>query len=160
MTGENNKQIPDRTGPKQRAISEDGIVWMCLFLAWAVALAATLGALFIGEVMGQTPCIMCWYQRAFMFPLAVILGVAAFRCDPTVWRYALPLTGFGALIALYHSLLYGGLITEALAPCRQGASCTSADMTVFGQLPLPMLSLGSFLGIAILTLIAQRRTRT
>ena len=26
------------------------------YLAWLIALAATLGALFIGEVMGRTPC--------------------------------------------------------------------------------------------------------
>lgn len=160
MNGENNKQIPDRAGQEQRAISGDSITWICLFLAWAVALVATLGALFIGEVMGQTPCIICWYQRVFMFPLAVILGVAAFRNDPAVWRYALPLSGVGTVIALYHFLLYSGLVTEALQPCGKGPSCTSADMTVFGQVPLPILSLGSFLGIAILTLIPQRRTRT
>jgi signal peptidase II len=30
-----------------------------------------------GEVMG-TPCVLCWYQRIGMFPLAVILGVGVF----------------------------------------------------------------------------------
>ena len=44
-------------------------------LAWAVALASTLAVLFIGEVPGQMPCLLCWYQRAFMFPLAIILGL-------------------------------------------------------------------------------------
>lgn len=158
MNGDKNKRVPNRTDRKQKAVTEVSVTWMCLFVAWAVALVATLGALFIGEVMGQTPCIMCWYQRVFMFPLVVILGVAAFQNDPAVWRYALPLAGVGALIAFYHSLLYSGLITEALQPCGKGPSCASADMTVFGQVPLPMLSLGSFLGISILTLIAQRRT--
>ena len=50
--------------------------WNSLFIAWLVALAATLGALFIGEIMGQVPCQLCWYQRIAMFPLALILGVA------------------------------------------------------------------------------------
>jgi disulfide bond formation protein DsbB len=42
---------------------------------------STFAALFIGEVMGMTPCQLCWYQRILMFPLAVILGMAAFGND-------------------------------------------------------------------------------
>ena len=40
--------------------------WTLLLLAWLVATTATLGALFIGEVMGMTPCVLCWYQRIFL----------------------------------------------------------------------------------------------
>ena len=52
-----------------------------LYIAWAIALAATLGALFIGEVLGQAPCHLCWYQRIAMFPLALILGLATLSGD-------------------------------------------------------------------------------
>ena len=52
--------------------------WHCS-AAWAIAFVSTLGALFVGEVMGQTPCNHCWHQRAFMFPLAVMLNISAFR---------------------------------------------------------------------------------
>ena len=52
-----------------------------LYLAWLVALASTLGALFIGEVLGQTPCVLCWFQRAFMFPLAIVLGLGLWWRD-------------------------------------------------------------------------------
>uniref|UniRef100_UPI002FC682D4 disulfide bond formation protein B n=2 Tax=unclassified Hydrogenophaga TaxID=2610897 RepID=UPI002FC682D4 len=55
--------------------------WAVLVVAWGVALVSTLGALFLGEVMGMTPCLLCWYQRIFMFPLALILGMAAFAED-------------------------------------------------------------------------------
>lgn len=48
---------------------------MALVLAWIVSLVATLAVLFIGEVLGQTPCVLCWFQRAFMFPLVVVLGL-------------------------------------------------------------------------------------
>ncbi len=34
--------------------------WGWLSAAWAVALVSTLAALFIGEVMGMTPCQLCW----------------------------------------------------------------------------------------------------
>ena len=58
--------------------------------AWLIALVSTLGALFLGEVMGRTPCVLCWYQRIAMFPLAVVLGIACYLSDLNVRRYALP----------------------------------------------------------------------
>jgi disulfide bond formation protein DsbB len=131
--------------------------WSLVFSAWLVALAASLGALFIGEVMGQLPCNLCWYQRAFMFPLVIILAVASFNGDCGGWRYGLPLTAIGALIAGFHSLTYAGLLPTAIQPCGEGPSCSSADMTIFGGLPLPYLSLVAFLGIAALLILARRR---
>ncbi|MDZ7874019.1 MAG: disulfide bond formation protein B [Rhizobium sp.] len=137
----------------------DGAAWISLFMAWTVALAATLGALFVGEVMGQTPCLLCWYQRVFMFPLAVVLGVAVFKGDREVWRYALPLAVAGLLIAGYHVLLYAGLIPEAVVPCGKGPSCSDAQMTIFGGLlPLPILSLLAFTAISLLMLHSRKET--
>ena len=57
------------TNPANRAA-------IALTLAFLIALATTLSALFIGEVLGKMPCTLCWYQRIAMFPLVVILGVA------------------------------------------------------------------------------------
>lgn len=132
-------------------------VWGFLFTAWIIALAATLGALFIGEIMGQTPCNLCWHQRVFMFPLAVILAVASFRGDAAVWQYALPVAVLGWLIAAFHTLLYIGVIPEAIKPCGLGVSCSGANMTILGWLPLPFLTLAAFTSIAILLVLAQRR---
>lgn len=158
MNRRSDTQIAEPVISKQIVVGADGSAWISLFLAWAIATLSTLAVLFVGEVMGQTPCIMCWFQRAFMFPLAVILSVAAFRSDFAVCRYSIPLAGMGALFAFYHSLLYIGVISEDLSPCSQGVSCASDDMTLFGLLPLPFLSFGSFLGIAALTYFANRRT--
>ncbi|MBL8583387.1 MAG: disulfide bond formation protein B [Rhizobiaceae bacterium] len=142
-----------------KAASEADLLWSKLFVAWLVALAATLGALFIGEVMGQTPCLLCWYQRAFMFPLTIVLAVGAFRSDSGTWRYGLPLAVIGGGIALYHSLLYAGVIAEALEPCGQGPSCTDAAMTIFGILPLPFISFAAFAAVTILLLLTTRTTK-
>lgn len=131
--------------------------WGVLFAAWMIAVAATLGALFIGEIMGQTPCVLCWHQRAFMFPLAVILGVASFRGDARVWIYAAPIALIGLLVAAYHTLLFFGLITEALQPCGKGPSCSDAKMTIVG-LPIPLLSLLAFAIILGLLAVARKRS--
>ncbi len=134
--------------------------WSLLYLAWLIAIVASFGALFIGEVMGQTPCSLCWQQRAFMFPLAIMLAIACFRADTAVWRYALPLAALGAAIALFHSLLYAGLIPEGIQPCSQGPSCASAEMTILGLLPLPYLSLAAFLAIALALFASKSKAKS
>ena len=86
--------------------------WTWLLLAWLVASVATLGALFLGEVMGMTPCVLCWYQRAFMFPLAIVLGVATYLDDRRGALYALWLAVPGLGVAGYHTLLVAGCVTS------------------------------------------------
>lgn len=132
--------------------------WILLFAAWIVSLAATLGALFIGEVMGQAPCILCWFQRAFMFPLALILAVACWRADAEIWRYALLLAGIGGLIAAFHVLQYFGMVPSRLEPCGTGPSCTGSEMTIMGWLPIPIMSLAAFAAIAVLLLRLRGRS--
>lgn len=134
--------------------------WGMLFAAWIIALAATFGALFIGEVMGQMPCVLCWYQRVFMFPLAIVLAVACFRPDSSGWVYALPLAVVGWLVAGYHLLLYTGAISEEVTPCGAGPSCSDANMTIFGGVPIPLLSFGAFTAIMLLLLIFRKGTDT
>lgn len=132
--------------------------WPLLLAAWLLALMATLSVLFVGEVMGQAPCNLCWFQRAFMFPLVVILGVACYLSDSAAWRYALPVAILGWMVALYHNLLYFKILPEAIKPCGAGPSCSGSDMTVLGNLPLPLLSLIVFSAIIYSLLLVRRRS--
>lgn len=122
--------------------------WTLRFAAWLVAALATAGALFLGEVMGMTPCVLCWYQRIAMFPLVVILGLGLLEADQRSLRYAWPLIAVGGLIALYHCLVFWGLVAEGLVPCGKGSSCADADVQLAGWLPIPLLSLVAFTTIA------------
>jgi len=134
----------------------NGTSWMLLFAAWLVAAVSTLGSLFFSEVMELIPCVLCWYQRIFMFPLAIILLVGLFPLDKKVVKYALPIAIIGLLFTVYHCLLFFGFIPENLQPCSQGISCADDNMELFGFLPIPLLSLTSFLIIIVLLL----KTRT
>jgi disulfide bond formation protein DsbB len=131
--------------------------WILLFAAFTLALGASVAVLFVGEVLGQAPCNLCWFQRAFMFPLAVILGVGAVQSDTAVIAYGLALAGIGWLIAGFHSLLYAGIIPEAIKPCTAGPSCSGDAMTILGGLPLPVLSLLTFTTIIALLILAHRK---
>ena len=92
--------------------------WHLLVFAWLMAAAATASALFIGEVMGMAPCVLCWYQRIAMYPLVLIAGTGIVMRDPHWKAYALPLALAGLAVSIYHNLLYYGLIPESIAPCK------------------------------------------
>jgi disulfide bond formation protein DsbB len=133
-------------------------LWAFLFAAWLLATLAALGALFLSEVMGLAPCVLCWWQRVFMFPLVIILALALFPPDQKVIRYALPLALIGLLLAGFHLLLMMGVIPEALAPCRQGIPCKTVQIEWFGFVTIPLMSFVTFLTIAGLLLAANRKS--
>jgi len=123
-----------------------------LFFAWIVSMIATLGSLFFSDVMLFPPCVMCWYQRICMYPLTIILLVALSSGDKNVYKYAIPLALIGLFFAVYHNLLYFGILPEAAAPCSQGVSCTSDYVNWFGFITIQFLSLVAFSIITTLLL--------
>ncbi len=131
--------------------------WTLLFLCWLLAGASSLGSLFFSEIMELPPCILCWYQRVFLFPLVFIFSTGLFSCDSSVVRYSLPLAVAGWLVALYHNLLYTGIIPESIQPCSKGVSCTDDALGLFGFVTIPMLSLFAFSLLIALLLIIKRR---
>ena len=132
-------------------------MWTYTFLAWVVALLATLGSLFFSEVMLFPPCVLCWYQRICMYPLLVILPAGLFPLDKRVIRFSLPLATVGLVIAFYHNLLYYKILPENAAPCRAGISCTTAHIEWLGFITIPFLSLISFTLIITFLLVALRK---
>ena len=130
--------------------------WTILFICWLLVSASTLGSLFFSEIMLFPPCILCWYQRIFLFPLVFIFATGLFSCDKSVVRYGLPLAAAGWLVALYHNLLYSGIIPKSIQPCSRGVSCTEDYIDLFGFLTIPMLSLLAFSAILALLLILNR----
>lgn len=131
--------------------------WIIIFIAWLLATAGTLGSLFFSEVMEFAPCTLCWYQRIFLYPLVITLGIGLFPLDKGAIKYSLPLVVIGWLFAFYHNLLYHGIIPKSLAPCKQGVSCTETYIDLFGFLTIPMLSLILFTVIIALLISAKRR---
>jgi disulfide bond formation protein DsbB len=123
----------------------EGSSEMLLYAAWFVGLTATVGSLFFSEVMELPPCVLCWYQRIAMYPLVVVLGAGIIMRDyARVKFYALPLAAAGLAIAIYHNLLYYGIIPESITPCTQGISCTSRQIEWLGFITIPLLSLTAF----------------
>jgi len=136
------------------------IDWMLIFTCWLLATVGTLGSLFFSEVMGLKPCVLCWYQRIFMYPLVIIFLVGLFPLDRAVFRYALPVAIVGWLFAVYHYLVYSGYIPENLQPCSEDISCAEINLELFGLVTIPMMSILSYTAIIVLLFVFRRRTRT
>jgi len=127
---------------------------------WIMAFISTLGSLFFSEVMKLPPCVLCWYQRIFMYPLVFILTVGILRQDRNLQAYIQPLVVMGAAFAFYHNLLYYNVIPESFSPCVQGISCTSRQIEWFGFITIPLLSLLAFLFIALLGYFEWKKEKT
>ena len=74
-------------------------------LGGLVAVLATAGSLWFSEGANFPPCELCWYQRIAMYPLAVILPIAAVRRDDGVRIYGLALAGIGLAISAWHNYI-------------------------------------------------------
>lgn len=132
---------------------------MIIYLAWIQSIVATLGSLYFSEVMKFPPCVLCWYQRIFMYPLVFILAVGMVRKDKKIHTYVLPLSLTGLSIAIYHNLLYYQILPESVAPCVAGVSCTTKFIQWFGFVTIPLLSLIAFSVITICMLLHLHRSK-
>lgn len=119
--------------------------------AWLTALVATVGSLFFSEVMGFVPCSLCWYQRIFVYPIAVLLTLGVYRGDRQAVVYSFPLAALGWLFAFYHNLLMWGIIPETASPCRSGIPCSTGYIEYFGFITIPLLSFVALSLLLILT---------
>lgn len=137
----------------------DAAVQQPLFAVWLISLLAVLGSLFLSEVMRLPPCVLCWYQRIFMYPLVVVTTVGLLWRDPGALRYAWPLAAGGLAVAVYHNLLYYHLIPESITPCTTGVSCADRQIEWLGFITIPLLSLAAFTLIVATLYICQQRLR-
>ena len=129
------------------------------YVAWIIALVATVGSLFFSEVMELPPCVLCWYQRIAMYPLVFVLGTGIVLRDARLKIYALPLCLVGLAISVYHNLLYYGIIPESITPCTEGISCTSRQIEWLGFITIPLMALTAFVGIAICLIIYRTKEK-
>ena len=127
-------------------------------LAAAVAWVATGGSLYLSEIAGFVPCELCWYQRIAMYPLAVVLTVAALRRDREVWRTVSPIAALGGAVSVWHIAIERN---PALGgACDPEAPCALKWVEEFGFLTLPTMALIGFVTIVVLALVAHRSAPT
>lgn len=119
--------------------------------AFAIALSALIVSLYV-QSTGLEPCVLCWWQRIFIYPLVILIPVGLWLKDRNLALYTLPLAALGALVALYHTLIYYRLVSEGFVPCVINNPCTALLPTFFG-FNLITASLASFIALIVLLFI-------
>lgn len=128
-----------------------------IYLAWLVALVATAGSLYLSEVLHYEPCRLCWFQRIFMYPQVILLGIAAYKNDRQIIPYVLPLSIIGGSISIYHYSEQKIPTLAKLLPCKVGVPC---NVDYLGQgwlgfITIPFMALVAFVLIVWLLLAAR-----
>lgn len=127
-----------------------------LLLSWIAALIATLGSLYFSEVLHYIPCTLCWYQRIFMYPLTIILGIAVYRNDLVIYKYVLPISIIGMLISGYHTVLQKVPYLQQFEMCTTGVPCSKDYLNWLGFITIPLMAFVAFTIITICLFIVSR----
>ncbi len=110
--------------------------------ALVLAIAGTLGSLFLSLGMGLKACPLCFYQRTFIMAAAAVLliGLAVDRTRPALFcLLSLPLALAGLGVATFHEYL---VITDVL-------ECPKALLGL-GTAPAQSLAVFSALTVSVL----------
>ncbi len=131
-----------------------------LHAAFAAAALSVLGGLIYSEIIGYAPCKLCWIQRIFMYPTALLLGMALWgrhKGSPALIDASFILTIIGGAVALYQYFLQLGVVPEGLcAALGSSVSCAERFVMEFGYITIPLMALSSFLLIILLLRLARQ----
>jgi len=119
-------------------------------LSFGLALLATAGSLYMSNVLGWTPCKLCWYQRIAIYPLVALFGTALFLDRQDVREYVIPLLLVGIPVAAYHYAIQR-MEQFTSAGCSVFTVKCSTEYTFhFGYINISMLALTVQLAVLVL----------
>jgi disulfide bond formation protein DsbB len=123
-----------------------------------VAVLATAASLWYSEVADFPPCDLCWYQRIAMYPLAVLLPVAALRRDLGMRFYAAVLAGIGLTVSIWHNVVETFPGRAPSSGCDPANPCTVRWVEAFGFWTIPRMAAVCF-AVIVAALLLDRPTR-
>lgn len=130
-----------------------------LFFAWVISTVATLGSLYFSEIRGFIPCELCWYQRIFMYPISLILGISAYQNNFYSKKFVLPMAIIGWFISFYHYLIQKLPGFAEIKPCKNGIPCDAQYINWLGFITIPFLALIAFTLVAISMILINSNDR-
>ncbi len=128
-----------------------------LIIVFIMASLATISSLFLSEVARFTPCMLCWVQRIFMYPLVIISGVALFLDDMKARITILILSVIGLGYSIYHILVQ--FFPASFKCSDEVANCALKSFTYYGYITIPVMSLTAFGLIVLAVLFSLRKSR-
>jgi disulfide bond formation protein DsbB len=130
-----------------------------------ISFASILGAL-LYQIGYLTPvCELCWWQRIFLFPIAVVAFVALWFKSREAHITSAILAGSGLFYAVYHYYYhFQGLVlgNKLSLPCSSGGllpACTDSPILTFGFITIPFMGILVFSSILMLAFFAHKKAK-
>ena len=118
-----------------------------------VSFAALVGSLAFSNIVGFPPCELCWIQRIFMYPQALLAFMAMRKKDKNIVGYLFPLSILGGLVAFYHSLVQWGIGGGALGCTSVGGACVKVYVLEYSYVTIPFMALSAFVYLIALSVV-------
>lgn len=130
-----------------------------LNLLFITSFSALVISLFYSNIVGFPPCELCWIQRIFMYPQAIITFMAIIKKDRNIIDYLLPLSILGVIVSFYQSLVQWGFGTGLLGCTSVGGECARVYVLEYGYITIPFMAFTSFVYLLAVSVIYKKSGR-
>ncbi len=124
-----------------------------ILLIFIISLLGIGVSLTYSNIIGFPPCNLCWIQRIFLYPVALLSGLSLLRKENIIF-YIRALVLIGGLVGIYQVLL-GLPFLASLPACSSNGSCSAQYVFEYGYITIPVMSLTSFAAIYALSLFKK-----
>ncbi len=133
----------------------DKYQWICATFGWA----AIAGSLTYSEYFDFIPCKLCWIQRIFLYPIAIVSLIALLTKDKIAPKYYLGLSIPAFLVSIYHTY---SQLSGAELECGvvgQNASCGDVWVKMYGYITIPAMAATCGIMIILANLYRLKTTK-
>ncbi len=130
--------------------------------------SAILGLSFLATLFPLTyqyyflypPCMLCWYQRIFMFPIFIAsVHAILYKKFNTLYSLFITYAGIGLIFSIYHWMIQMNITSQG-ALCTTASNtvaCTTVEILEFGFITMPFMAGCVFISVITLSHIAKSR---
>jgi disulfide bond formation protein DsbB len=117
---------------------------------------AVIGSLIYSNYFDYAPCLLCWYERICIYPIAILLFTVNIRKSVLLQGQILLLSSTGFIIALFHNYITVFPETGVDVCGTSGVSCLTRYVYQFGFVSIPLMSAIVLLSGILVTVLAMR----
>ena len=130
-----------------------------LLAIFLLSAGSIFGTLLMQYAALLAPCVLCWWQRIFMYPIALIALIALIKGKKIsdIADYVIAFSILGGAISLYQHLLQV-LPSGSLVPCDPTNDCAIRLVFEFGFVTIPWMALTVFAALALIAVLARKES--